>query len=116
MFTRFTSIAALAAVTVTGLSAPAFAGTTVPTRIVRTADLNLSTDQGVAALQSRIKRATYAVCGPVDARDLAAVAQHARCRTESLARASGDVERVVMNARSGERSAMAGSSGVTVSR
>lgn len=117
MTMRFTSLAALAVLTLTGVSAPVFAQSEVRTRAVQTADLDLSKDADVATLHSRIKRASHAVCGGnINYRDLDEVAAYRKCQTAALTRASGDAERVVMAARSGERTAMTVSAPVAAAR
>ncbi|MGF7148712.1 UrcA family protein [Sphingomonas zeicaulis] len=105
MIARFTSLALVAALFATGATAPAFAQAP-RTRAVHTGDLDLSTEAGVAQLNSRIRRASVQVCGGYAHRDLFEAKRVDRCRKESIARTTSSVERLVMNARSGQRQAM----------
>ena len=105
MTARFTSLALVAALFATGATAPAFAQAP-RTKAVHTGDLDLSTEAGVAQLNSRLRRATIAVCGGYAQRDAYEISRVNRCRKESMARTTGAVERLVMNARSGQRQAM----------
>lgn len=115
MTARFTSLALVAALFATGAAAPAFAQAP-RAKIVKTGDLDLSTDAGVERLNSRLRRASVAVCGVSTARDLNEIARAKTCRAESLARANGAAERLVMNARSGQRQAMATSTDIEIAR
>lgn len=115
MTARFTSLALVAALLATGATAPAFAQAP-RAKVVNTSDLDLSTDAGVKQLNGRILRASAAVCGVSLARDLNEIAHAKKCRAESLARANGSVERLVMNARSGQRQAMATSTDIEIAR
>lgn len=116
MTARFTSLALVAALFATGATAPAFAQAP-RTRVVHTGDLDLSTDAGVAQLNSRLRRATLAVCGGgYDQRGTYEISRINRCRRESMARTTGAVERLVMNARSGQRQAMTSTMDVEAAR
>lgn len=116
MFVRSASIAMIAILSVAGAAVPALAQA-VPTKEVRTADLDLSSDAGVAKLNSRILRASRAVCGGrPEANNLAAIARFNACFAQAKAGASDKAERMVAAAQSGERTAMQRSADVVGSR
>jgi len=71
------------------------------TRIVATADLNLSTAHGRAQLDSRIARSVEAVCGRRNNLELSKARLIKRCATDAMAVAS--VQRDRMVARAGTR-------------
>ena len=77
-------------------AAPAFAepvaGTDVNVSVVRTADLNLSTDAGQRALQVRLAQAAREVCGTASDVDLEGKNKVRACRADVLAdaRAKGE--------------------------
>jgi UrcA family protein len=66
----------------------------VSVRIVRTADLDLSTDAGRRQLDQRLNVAGREVCGTVSDADLAGKNQARRCRHEVLAK--GQAQRDVL--------------------
>jgi UrcA family protein len=73
--------------------------TEAPTAHVRFADLDLNKDAGVERLYARLRHAAEAVCGSVDARDLARLSQHEACLREALDRAVADVHSARLTAR-----------------
>ncbi|WP_052223076.1 UrcA family protein [Novosphingobium malaysiense] len=62
------------------------------TYTVEYGDLNLNSDQGVAALDYRLHRAVAAVCGQVNIRDLGQVRDMRRCKDEAWASAKDQRE------------------------
>jgi len=57
------------------------------------ADLNLATDQGIAALYSRLQAAAGSVCGPEpSAREILQSSDWTHCREDALSRAIGNVD------------------------
>ena len=68
-------------------AAPALAEPTQAVSVVRTADLNLSTKAGRAALDHRLVIAAGEVCGTASDADLAGKNAVRQCRTDVLAKA-----------------------------
>lgn len=73
---------------------------------VSVAGLDLATDAGQAALARRVARAASAVCGPVDSRDLAALARYHACRDDAIAGAAPRVDALIAAAGGGRHYAM----------
>jgi len=112
MFTRNSPIVPLALVAAIAASlvpAAAFAGTEqLPwgrTISVTAVGLDLATADGRSALDARIARAAKRVCAPDDLRDLAAMANRARCEMVAVESASG--QRAALFARAETRMQMA---------
>ena len=86
-------------------AAPAFAepvtGAEVNVALVRTADLDLSTGAGQRQLESRLVQAAREVCGAASDADLEGKNQVRQCRTEVLARASAERDRLLAANRGG---------------
>jgi UrcA family protein len=74
-----------------GVAAAAERTDNVPTRMVQYADLDLTQDQDVAKLYSRIKHAAAQVCEPMTIRALDLVSHSRRCTQQAIARAIADV-------------------------
>lgn len=83
-------------------AAPAFAAPESHSRIVRFADLDLTTHAGEQALRSRISLAVNSVCGDVDQRDLRAAAAVNACRATAMANAMPQMHVALANARGGK--------------
>jgi UrcA family protein len=86
------------AASATGVAAAASPATDVPSVVVRYADLDLATDQGVRTLYTRIARAALKVCPDAPISDLNAVAQARTCQRQAIARAVRDVNRPMLAA------------------
>ena len=83
--------------------APVLAGSEVQTRIVRFADLDLTTPAGQHTLHSRILRAAGEVCGGVDLRDLDPMREvFTACRVQAQANVTAQVDLALAKARSGQ--------------
>jgi UrcA family protein len=84
-------------------AAPALAGPSPATRLVRYADLDLSAEAGRIRLEQRIRAAVRAVCGQPSPADLRGVYEVRACRAETLADVHGDrrVGRVFVTQRQG---------------
>jgi UrcA family protein len=65
--------------------------TDVPSVVVRFADVDLATDQGVRSLYARIARAAHVVCPDAPVGDLNAAAQSRACQQQAIARAVREV-------------------------
>lgn len=65
-------------------------------------DLDLSSPQGRAALDSRLARAVNAVCGKPDLRDLPAVRSSRRCRHAAIEYARNEAELAALSYRRGD--------------
>jgi UrcA family protein len=63
------------------------------------ADLNLQTPAGAAALEQRVHRAVYEVCGSADDRDLSDWFAQKKCRAEAFKDAGAKMARAVAAAR-----------------
>jgi UrcA family protein len=74
-----------------GNACAAGTATEVPSVVVRFADLDLATDQGVRSLYARIARAAHAVCPDARIRDLNAASQSRACQQQAIARAVREV-------------------------
>lgn len=59
----------------------------VPTRVVKFADLDISSNEGAAVLYGRISRAARDVCEPADARTLELPIPRHHCADQALERA-----------------------------
>lgn len=94
MATKFIRLATSLALSAAVLGGPALAQPAADgnSATVRTADLDLSTDAGAAALHSRVVRAAGTVCGTADQRDLAAMDSVMACRKVAMASAAPQVE------------------------
>lgn len=88
------------ATTVTPTVAQAFEPVTA-TSVVRTADLDLSSDSGKLELDRRIVRAAYEVCGEAWDVDLEGKNAVRECRAETIAQASSQREQIIAAAKSG---------------
>ena len=75
------------AATATGIAGAASTADDVPSVVVRYADLDLATDQGVRVLYARIAHAASAVCPDVPISDLHALALSRACQQQAIARA-----------------------------
>lgn len=96
------------------IAGPALAGelaTDVSTRVVRYADLDLSSPAGAAALYARIEAAARDVCPVAIDRQLASVGPARRCTEAALARAIADVNATALTnyhlARTGQNRGLA---------
>lgn len=102
-----TIVIASALITAAGIkTAPALAETIavqpeIAVSIVRTADLDLSTDSGRRQLDRRIASAARDVCGTASDADVEGKNKVRECRGEVLAKAQNDRERVLSAARRG---------------
>ncbi|WP_156679885.1 UrcA family protein [Sphingomonas profundi] len=67
---------------------------------IRHGDLDLTSAQGSAALQRRVRLAVRSVCGTADTRDLAAQQRMAACRAQANAAARPRVDLAIASARS----------------
>ena len=86
--------AALTACLIVGASAAAYAAApavTSPSVRVSYHDLNLATEQGVAALYARIVSAAHEVCTARDSRSLSELAAARACEAQAIAHAVRDV-------------------------
>ena len=84
IFTRTVLAAASATLVATGLSAAANAQSReVRTALVEYGDLDLTSDEGKATLDSRIRGAIRTVCGTFDARVIPDRLDHSRCWEEA---------------------------------
>ncbi|WP_448579862.1 UrcA family protein [Thermaurantiacus sp.] len=103
--TRPSFLALVAAIALTGLQTAAFAGENglpnARTVEVRTADLNLASPEGRAALDRRIDIASRRVCQAPDARSVRGLAKIRTC--EEAALASARVQRDLIVARAEAR-------------
>jgi UrcA family protein len=70
-----------------------------PVRHVSYHRLDLTTDAGVESLYARLRHAADEVCGSVNIRDLASLAQHQACAQQALDRAVEDVHSERLSAR-----------------
>ena len=77
---------------------PALAEPAQSVAIVHTADLDLSSDAGRAELDRRLVRAAYDVCGTASDADLAAEIAVRQCRTDVLAKARTQTQRLASKA------------------
>jgi UrcA family protein len=88
--TRYTLLAALAALSNAGAATTALADE-LPRRVVYFADLDLSHSAGAAVLYSRIKTAADGVCDQHDGRSLQFVSFTRRCVDQAIAHAVAEV-------------------------
>lgn len=91
-------LAAMAAIAVLSTSATQAQGQ-VPARHVRTADLNLASDQGVKALDRRISAAARAVCDSPDNAELSARIARRACIASARLSAQARRDQQVIAAR-----------------
>lgn len=92
-------LAMVAALGVTVIASSAQAGNAAegpPQRVVKYADLNLSTSAGVVELYRRIQRAANAVCGADYGRDLGEAAAVKVCTDQAIAQAVSAVDNPVL--------------------
>ena len=83
------------------VATPVFAQSPVrETSIVKTADLNLTSQAGQRALERRIALAVAEVCGTASDFDLAGKNEVRRCRVETRAKAASDREQRIATASS----------------
>ncbi|MDX3883165.1 MAG: UrcA family protein [Sphingomonas sp.] len=82
------------------LAAPASAQSEPRTAVVRYGDLDLNSSDGVAALDSRVRRAVANVCGVGDSQTLTEIAQSRKCARTAMNEANGRVQFAVAAARS----------------
>jgi UrcA family protein len=99
-------------------AAPAFAAPDGQSAVVHTTGLDLSSDAGVQALQSRVFRAAKYVCGTPNSLDLPAMRERDSCRQVAMDSAAPQVQLAVAQARQGKTYvvANAGSSLIRLSR
>lgn len=98
--------ATVAAVTL--FAAPAYAGDADETSVaVRYGDLNLASEDGVAAFTARVTRAAASVCRPADVRRLDQAQAFAACRVKAIADAKPQMQLAINAARKGEAYAQA---------
>ena len=99
--TAFLALALIAsAAAVTPTVAQAFEPVTA-TSIIRTADLDLSSDSGRHELDRRILRAAYDVCGEASDVDLEGKNAIRQCRADTIAKASSQRQQLLAAARTG---------------
>ena len=77
-------IPALAALSLAAAAQANETDTTTVSVSVRYSDLDLASGAGMATLQSRIAGAVKAVCGRPDSRDLHALGDWQKCRTQAM--------------------------------
>lgn len=107
--------AAVAAATI--FAAPAYAGTVQDNSVtVRYGDLNLASQDGVAAFIARVTRAATSVCRPADTRRLDQAQAFAACRVKAIADATPQMQFAINAARKGEAYADARGASLTVKR
>jgi UrcA family protein len=85
-------------------AAPALAEPAQPQTFVshvRTADLDLASEQGRRQLQQRLERAAREVCGTPSDLDLVGKNNVRECRAEAVAKAAGQQEALVASANRG---------------
>ncbi len=85
-------------------AAPAIAEPVAPAvnvSLVRTADLDLSTQRGQRALDARLVVAAHEVCGSASQADLEGQNDVRKCRADVLAKANGQREHLLAAARGG---------------
>jgi len=63
-----------------------------PVVVIRYADTELATDEGVRRVLQRIRAAVEQVCPAVDSRELARSAQVEACRAQAITRAAAQVK------------------------
>jgi UrcA family protein len=88
------------AATITPTVAEAFEPVTV-TSIVRTVDLDLSSDAGLQELDRRIVQAAHEVCGEASNVDLEGRNAVRQCRSDTIAQAASQREQVLAVAKTG---------------
>jgi UrcA family protein len=106
----FVKVAAAALTSLVAISAtPAFAqDIDQKSREVRFADLDLTKDADVAALEQRVKRATRRVCGNAESRALNDMLDMMACRETAMTSARSSMNLAIAAARTGERYAGGG--------
>lgn len=66
-------------------------------------DLDLTTDQGVATLESRLKIASKQVCGPAERAPLRQMLDHKACMAETMSSSKRAMVTLVARAEAGDR-------------
>ncbi|MEH6789867.1 UrcA family protein [Parasphingorhabdus sp.] len=103
VFTKALCAAAAIAVTATGFSASAHAQSrVVRTALVDYADLDLTSEDGQATLQGRLKGAVRKVCGSYDSRSLPDMRDHDICMDEATTSARRASVTIMAAVRSGK--------------
>ena len=92
---KFIITSALTALSLVALSAPASAET--QSVKVTYADLDLSSQAGMATLEGRIHAAAKKICGKIEVRKVGDGSAHQRCMDETQASASVEIARVTGN-------------------
>ncbi len=105
------TVLALAALAAAFTAAPAVAQEPITasggTIVVRTADLDLSSDRGVSKLDRRIRAAAALACGAVSDFDIRGKNQARRCRAETIASVSPQREAAIASVQSGSPTRLA---------
>lgn len=105
------TILALAALAAAFTAAPASAQEPIAalggTIVVRTADLDLSSDRGVSKLDRRIRTAAELACGTASDFDLRGKNKARRCRAETIASVSPQREAAIASVQSGSPTRLA---------
>ena len=105
------TILALAALAATFTAVPAVAQESVAlsggTIVVRTADLDLSTDRGISKLDRRISAAARLACGTPSDFDVRGKNKARRCRAETIASVSPQREAAIASVQSGSPTRLA---------
>lgn len=90
----------LAAAAAAAVAAPAAAAQAEAASVtVNTADLDLSSEQGAARLDRRIRTAAAGICGPLGSRSLAEFNSFETCRTQAITDAQGEVRTMIAAAK-----------------
>jgi UrcA family protein len=88
---------AVLAVSLSAIAAAAQFADQAPSQIVRFADLDISSSEGVTMLYRRIRSAARTVCEPVDARTLEAKIPRHGCEDQAVERAVAQVNAVSLD-------------------
>ena len=88
-------VPALAALSLAAVPTPSSAETV--SIDVEYADLNLSNEAGMAALERRIERAIERICGDDNARQTFRLREQRRCAAQAKASANEQIARIVRN-------------------
>ena len=103
IFNKALCAAAAIAVTSTGFAASANAqARTERTATVSYADLDLTSEDGKATLQGRLKGAVRKVCGRYDSKNLVDVQDHGKCMDQASASAKRATVTIMTAAASGQ--------------
>lgn len=117
MVTRFVRTSVSVALSAAFLfAAPVLAEPEVQSTIVRTADLDLTSDAGVKMLERRVSHAAKFVCGNPNSLDLPAVQATNNCRRVAIDDATPRVQFVVAQARQGKTYVVADAGLIHLSR